>query len=559
MTPQVAQLIGGAGTGKTSELLRIMEKLIDTGIDPFQIGFISFTKAARAEAAGRAAEQFGVSQKALQEEGWFRTIHSICYKTLKIGKELLAGNAEARKWIESALNQTVGTATAIDTKTGESLGGYLAAEVFESSTDAGKALMIWDSTRSRLGTLKESWEISNLADPNLPGFEWCCKVIRQYEQAKRIDGRVDFTDMCGQFSGWHFRIDGPEKIEPEGYLPALPVYFHDEMQDSSALLDSVFRRLVSVPQCKYVYLSGDPFQSIFHFSGADPSCFLGWGGDGAKRRVMKKSYRCPKPILQLGEMILRDCSDYWDREIEPADHDGVIDTIRWRKHVVWDIDPSESWLLIARTNFHANRLASALRHAGIPWIPTKGKGGWNSPNKQDGLNCLYNLEKGWPIGGEWWRRAIKLLPSEYNGVELLTRGTKTKYSKKENYEKLGTIQAHEIENIGATEALVEMFRTREWRRVVEGGQDYGSAVDRWGIDVVQKPKVRVGTIHSVKGAEADNVLYLTTTAKAITAGQNDVSGADAERRVEYVAVTRARKRLIVAVEPNKYDRARLPI
>ena len=53
---QVARLIGGAGTGKTSELLNIMKAVMsEIGNDPSAIGFASFTRAARAEMVERAA------------------------------------------------------------------------------------------------------------------------------------------------------------------------------------------------------------------------------------------------------------------------------------------------------------------------------------------------------------------------------------------------------------------------------------------------------------------------------------------------------------------------
>ena len=44
--PTIARLIGGAGTGKTTELMRILDGVLQQGIDPLQVGFVSFTKAA---------------------------------------------------------------------------------------------------------------------------------------------------------------------------------------------------------------------------------------------------------------------------------------------------------------------------------------------------------------------------------------------------------------------------------------------------------------------------------------------------------------------------------
>ena len=70
----VARLIGGAGTGKTTELMRIIEQVAGKGVDPYSIGFCSFTRAARLEASTRAADMFGIRQPEL--ERW------ICQQTL---------------------------------------------------------------------------------------------------------------------------------------------------------------------------------------------------------------------------------------------------------------------------------------------------------------------------------------------------------------------------------------------------------------------------------------------------------------------------------------------
>ena len=78
--PIIARVVGGAGTGKTSRLLGLMEKNLVTGMDPLDIGFVSFTKAACREAAERAGERFGIKPHVLEQQGWFRTIHSICYR-----------------------------------------------------------------------------------------------------------------------------------------------------------------------------------------------------------------------------------------------------------------------------------------------------------------------------------------------------------------------------------------------------------------------------------------------------------------------------------------------
>jgi hypothetical protein len=58
---QVARTIGGAGTGKTTELIGILEKLVDQLGDPLRVGFVSLTRNARREAADRAARRGSMS------------------------------------------------------------------------------------------------------------------------------------------------------------------------------------------------------------------------------------------------------------------------------------------------------------------------------------------------------------------------------------------------------------------------------------------------------------------------------------------------------------------
>src|SRR5690606_3805983 len=91
----------------------------------------------------------------------------------------------------------------------------------------------------------------------------------------------------------------------------------DEHQDVSRLLHSVALRLIEQPSCRWAYFAGDPFQALYGFSGADHHCFLE-SIEADKVRTMERSYRCPAGVLDLGEHILRRCSDYFDRGIKPA-------------------------------------------------------------------------------------------------------------------------------------------------------------------------------------------------------------------------------------------------
>jgi DNA helicase-2/ATP-dependent DNA helicase PcrA len=547
--PKIAKLIGGAGTGKTTELLRIMDDVLTRVVDPHLIGFVSFTRAARGEAASRAADKFGCKVSELEQGGWFRTIHSVCYKALGIGKELLAGGKESREWLRDALQEDVSGLTANDTD---------GLEVFSGErTAADTALQLWSVARNRMEPLRVAWARASTVDSKLPCLGYGKEVVEKYEQAKRLDGRVDFSDLLARYAGYRLSMEGAERCEPDGQVPNLPVWFFDEQQDTSALLHAVCMRLANAPACKWVYVAGDPFQAIYGFSGADHHLFVDWPCD--KTRVMPQSWRCAPPILECGESILRECSDYWDRKISPAHHDGIVEEATLNS-IESEVRPDESWLVLARTNYDAARLGHKLSDANIPWTPTRGLGGWAAPVRNEALKAMLALEVGAPISGDQWQHCLKVLPSTANGEALLERGTKKRFSDlepPEAQEAYPWVLQSDWSLLGITESLSSMIQSGRWKSLVDGAADYADAVDRWGQEAVDDPGVKVGTIHSVKGAEADNVFLSTSITKVIYNAAQTQEGYDAEQRVWYVGATRARKRLILARDSKAKWRKRL--
>ena len=548
---QIARIIGGAGTGKTTELLRLMEINIRNGIDPFQIGFVSFTRAARAEAASRAGAAFNHKATDLERAGWFRTLHSICYKQLGIGAELITDNVESKSWISEALDEPV---------SGASLAGEDQTELsgaFDGQpTDADRSLGLWGLSRSTMEPLADVVERVKLFDWQCPEYEDVCRVVRKYEMAKRVHGRCDFTDILGRFAGVRFSIEGhDEEGYEDGEVPDVPVWFLDEQQDTSALLDKVCRRLVEPARFAYVVL--DPFQAIYSFSGSSSRHAMAW--DVQKEKVLPKSHRCPKNILELGEDILRQSSDYWDRKIQPNGPGGEIERMPFGCGWADEINPNDDWLLIARTNWQAKRMAGFLKDRNIPWIPTRGNGGWLECHRTKATQALIDLQAGLYVMDYDWKHIVETLPTKVSDVELLVRGTKTIWKKRETSspkveEEQNARWVDGLTEWGATPALIERVKTGRWSHLIKNGDEHVEAFKQWGRDAVMKPKVRVGTIHSVKGAQAMNVALLTTTSqKTAMTIDNPPEQADEEHRIGYVAVTRCRKRLLILDEKTPFQ------
>lgn len=547
----IAEVIGGAGTGKTTmmkDAVMAALKRPETGGNPMSIGFSSFTRAARREAASRVGDELGIDSQILERDGWFRTAHSVAYRQLGVSRGELIVGKEGDRWVSEALGSDVSMMFDDEEEGGFRL--YVGDEV------AAAALNYWSFSRATLLPLRSVVEAD--MSPEAPSADEVIKRIEQYETRKRLEARCDFTDLLCRYAGVRcIPSGGVEEVAAEGAVPDEVVgWIFDEAQDASALLDRACRRLVTGDACKWVWLVGDPFQAIHSWAGADPKLFLSWGAK--TRKIMPKSYRCPAPMLTLGERCLMPLPDYWDRKIAPADHDGVVVESENFEDDLADLDPTVETLVLARTNRNVGRIAAMLEEIGVPFRKTKSREG--TLGRDIGMAGLWRLQHGEHITGEQWTQAIDMLPSkETKGRTWLNRGAKAAWSKglKESFD---LIFPDELDRVGATPDLRAMIASGGWADLVDGGQNWTRAASRWGVEAVERPKIRIGTAHSSKGMEADHVVVLTSVGKKIRQGEEDDPRRFAEeRRLEYVAVTRARKKLIVAHDPRERYRMELPL
>jgi len=546
---QIARLVGGAGTGKTTELLRIMEGALKTIRDPTLLGFASFTRAARHEAASRASAAWNIEPEILTKKGWFRTVHSTVLRCLGDAADALIGDTKKDiEWLSAALGVNVGTE--IDDAYGSTR--YIGDE------HARAAMACWSLARVTLQSLEGVVKKARAINDDIPDYEKIVMFAERYETAKRLDSKMDFTDALMRFAGVSISPrHGVMHTQPIGFLPEVHAWLFDEQQDASPLLDLVCRRLISAPTVKWCYVVGDPFQAIYGFAGSSASCFMSWNAE--KSRIMPKSYRCPKPILELGERCLRRMINggYFDRKIAPADHDGAVNEALL-EDVIEKARPDEDWLFVARTNFQASRVASALASMKRPmrWVSQHD----GDTNRAAGLAGLYALERGEPISGLQWAHAIDLIPWRLEGGgELTKRGAKKRWATDPQLaESWDRIWPDELLEVGGTELLVDTIKQRKVFSYVDRGMNWREMAKKWGVECASRSKIRVGTIHSVKGAEADNVAVFTTTSRTVERGCNDEHQANEECRIAYVAVTRAKKNLYI-VDENKNGTPKMEI
>ena len=548
LSKKVARLIGGAGTGKTTELLQIMKSIIGPlGGDPASIGFGSFTTAAREEMVNRASAAFDCHPSVLSRHGWFRTVHSTCYRMLDIKPEqLLSGDDKSVKWVAEQLRVTVQRKMVDDS-------GYAS---YVGDEDAAAALTLWDISRNRVVPVSEVHRERSNAGLEVPSIAAVKHFIKRYEDAKRLHDKNDFVDIVGRYAGIQFEIDGPEHVEPEGDLPGgVKAWILDEYQDSSKLVDTVCRRLVSGPEVQWAYTAADPFQSVFGFGGADYNNFLSWTVD--KQRTMPQSWRCPKPIMELGERCLKRMrTGYFDREIAPASHDGCVIREPSIERALHGIDPSRTTLILARCNYSLAKYAAILEQRKIPHARI---------NQDDdtvsltAFNALWKLQHGKGVSGDAWKAAISMTPQKGAGEEVyLVRGHKAQW-KDGRRDSVEFVHPDDLQSAGCTTELIARIKEGRWAGLLNGGTKWFAAAKKYGPEQATKPNVRLSTIHGAKGMEAQDVVLATETAARVEAERDaDPRIHDEECRIEYVAVTRAKERLIVCEADEPYS-MRLPL
>ena len=85
--------------------LKLLEEKIAEGYRPDKIGFFSFTRRAIKEARSRVIKKFNLSEDDLE---YFRTIHSMCYRTLNINSGQVFKGERVREFSEIARVEMTG-------------------------------------------------------------------------------------------------------------------------------------------------------------------------------------------------------------------------------------------------------------------------------------------------------------------------------------------------------------------------------------------------------------------------------------------------------------------
>ena len=309
-------------------------------------------------------------------------------------------------------------------------------------------------------------------------------LFYEYKKWKELQGKKDYTDILIEASKNKYYAD---------------IVFVDEAQDLSPLMWKIIDNI----ECSKRYIVGDPHQSINEFRGVRIQDFIKRIG---KKTILEKSYRFGDNIRVLGDAILGRA------RLIDIQYRGIGNTEIDRHDINSFTRLPGSKAILCRTNALANMLANRLPYAMIPINPEHGYGnGWTKTTFK-----IAEIMRKWPnINAEEFRYIV-----EHSPADLWVRGTKSKVKKEM------TLFSYDL--------MKRRMSPLEIVGKLNIDQKAKDNARRLMVDNV--PVIYIDTIHAAKGLEWDHVIIANDFPQKLEIN-------DEERRLFYVAVTRAKKTL----------------
>ena len=346
-------VIAGAGSGKTKVLTTRIANLIESGVKPYNILAITFTN----KAAGEMRER--VNNIINAHDAFIGTFHSF---GLKIIRE------------NSALFNLTSAFTLIDTEDQTSIIKKIMKDINITDKMISPAFIKSKISFIKNNMLSES-EIANfLISEN---EKIAVKIYYEYEKILKRNNTLDFDDLLKK----PVELFNSNKEVLEKYQDKFKYILIDEYQDTN----EVQYKLVKLLSKKYLnlFVVGDPSQSIYAFRGANYQNILNFEKDFKGCTVIKlpQNYRSTQTILDAANEVISHNKQRKDLDLFSDLGQGVkIKYIRTfndsmeNKRVVDEIQKlyeegynRKDMAVFYRTNAQSRSIEDALVKANIPY------------------------------------------------------------------------------------------------------------------------------------------------------------------------------------------------
>ncbi|MFZ1762218.1 MAG: ATP-dependent helicase [Nitrospira sp.] len=589
-----ALVIAGAGSGKTRTLVHRVAYLIDSGVDPSHILLLTFTRKSSEEMLERVGALIGSRSQRVCGG----TFHSVANMLLRRHGRVLG--------IEPGF-------TIMDRGDAEDLIALLRAQLGLNEKDTrfprkGTIAEIYSKCENTLRGLEEIVldEFSHFADH----LEALGKLQRAYQAAKRQRQLLDYDDLLVLLRDLLTKDEPIRRTVSQQFRYILV----DEYQDTNRLQAELIRKLAATHD--NVMVVGDDSQSIYAFRGATfrnimefPSWF-----PGAKIYKLEENYRSTQPILSLANEIIQEAPEKYTKHLFTRKLDGPLPALveaagenaqsRFVAQKILELReegvPLSEIAVLFRSSFHSFDLEIELSRCGLPFVKRGGIKFIEAAHVKDLLAHLRVVVN--PQDAVSWHRVLMLVegvgPKKAQDLVAAMVRVNDPYQvlwdssgrSGKGLKELALVldNLSKSDDLSPTEQVNRVYeyylpilkdhhddypkRIRDLDHLHTIAESYpslteflsdlalappdGSAV---GVEPAGRDdeQVVLSTIHSAKGLEWQCVFLLWVVDGKFPSvfAFNTDEELDEERRLLYVAVTRAKRYLFLTYPINVYDRS----
>ena len=356
-----ALILAVPGSGKTTVLLnRILNLIKNYNIDPSEIISITFSKSQGIDMEKR----FLAQNPEFRGKITFKTIHAFCYEIVRnymklknIKKTLIEGNNE--------FNRILILKRVYYQKNYKKL----------SDEEINDFFSIYDYTKNKMydfeGYLRKNHFISNRS--------LMLKLYNLYNEIKIQNNFMDFNDLLILANEY---ISTDKKL-----LKALKNRYKffqiDEGQDTSTLQFEIIRKIV-FPE-NNVFIVADDDQSIYSFRGASPENLLNFKNiyPNSKIFFMDKNFRSTKNIIKISNKIIQGNKIRYEKSSKHTTEESSQimlfkvknSSIQARELLkrISEINPNETIGVLYRNNISSLYIAGILKNNDIDFFVKENK------------------------------------------------------------------------------------------------------------------------------------------------------------------------------------------
>jgi DNA helicase II / ATP-dependent DNA helicase PcrA len=577
-------VIAGAGSGKTRTIVFRLAHLVEQGIVPENILLLTFTRKAAHEMLARAGELLG------RELGTVSggTFHGFCYLLLRKFAGVLGFN-NGFQVMDSGDCEEIIRGIRAEFKLGSGDRSFPRNRTILSFISKARNKEI-----SLVGLIeKDAFHLREYTED----ME---RVEKAYTLEKQRLGLLDYDDLL--FFTERLLENNDEVL---GFVRGIYRYIMvDEYQDTN-LVQARLARLMASSEGN-IMVVGDDAQSIYGFRGADVGNILDFPNlfPGVRLVRLEENYRSTQPILNLTNDILAHMERKYDKKLFSSREEGpkpelvrpVSDMSQARTVLSRIVELSREYPLheiavLFRAGYHSYPLEVELNKASVPYQKFGGMKFSEAAHIKDVLSLVRMMGDSPDLLA--WKRGLGLLPGvgpktaerlfrayeQGDHEDLLAFARKNK-SFAGLRELLSGLAGLEHDPSGVVSSVIEFYRPylekqyaedlpkrlaglEQLEQIVSGYDDLGLFLadmvlenpDPLGFRSREDALV-LSTIHSAKGLEWPAVMVIDLVEDRFPSrhAMHDPGEMDEERRLLYVACTRARDFLGLFVPASVYHK-----